>query len=48
MTVPTTNGIDAIVSAALILLLALGLAYAEWQRWDERRREQRLWRREMR
>lgn len=48
MTVPTTDGLDALIAAALILLLALALAYAEWQRWDDRRREQRMWRREMR
>lgn len=47
MTVPTTDGIDAIIAAILIALLAFALAIAEWQRWDERRREQRMWRREM-
>lgn len=48
MTVPTADGLDVVFTAAgLIVLLAYTL-YVSWRRWDDDRRDERMWRRGMR
>lgn len=44
----TTNGLDLLlVLAAFALILVAEHVYRLWQRWDEDRRDNRLWKREM-